>query len=277
MDSCLNLPQLAELLHAAPVGHRIEHHARVTSTMPLARALAQQGAAGAVVVADEQTAGRGRLQRTWQAPAGTALLSTTVFAGALLPARPADLPMIAGLAVIQAMADMAPALESRLYLKWPNDVLLESDQEMGKVAGILVESAFQGDSLAYALLGIGINVNQTPDHLPATPPGQAPAVSIRTALGAPLDRTALLAALCRALAAVAQEPPEARFQRWRDRLATLGRWVTASTATDAVPIRGRAVDVTRDGALVVETAEGARHEVAAGDVTLRPGLNSDRG
>jgi BirA family biotin operon repressor/biotin-[acetyl-CoA-carboxylase] ligase len=136
---------------------------------------------GAVAVAEEQTEGRGRLGRSWHAPAGTSVLVSILLRPAVDPPRLPELSLIAGGAVAEAIAEttgLEPAIE------FPNDVLLGGR----KVAGILAEA---GDGRV--VLGIGVNANQTAEQLP--PDAQTEPTSLRLELGEPVDRAALLAAI----------------------------------------------------------------------------------
>ncbi len=278
----LDLKRLRAVLAHEAIGHVIDYHATLQSAMTPARALAENPAipSGAVVVAEEQRQGRGRLGRTWQAPFARALLCATTLKAPHLPAQPARLAMIAGLAVVDALEIAAPELVGRVWLKWPNDVLIierkPAKESPGKVAGVLIESSFQGGVMRYGLLGIGVNVNQRVAELPATHPGAPPAVSLFTALGREVDRTDLLIELCLALGryavrAVTEPAIGAIEERWRDRLHTLGRPVTVTRPLGRTVerVQGVAVDATPAGELIVEDAAGARHRFAAGDVTLR--------
>lgn len=136
---------------------------------------------GAVAVADEQSEGRGRLGRRWQAPAGTSVLVSVVLRPSVDAPRLPELSLIAGGAVAEAIAEVT-GLEPAI--KFPNDVLLDGK----KVAGILAES-----SDGRVVLGIGVNVNQTADQLPAD--AQTEPTSLRLEAGEPVDRGVLLAAI----------------------------------------------------------------------------------
>jgi BirA family biotin operon repressor/biotin-[acetyl-CoA-carboxylase] ligase len=269
----LDLNRLAAALHQEPVGHTIDYHDSVPSTMPLARQLAHQPGTrtGTLVVAEEQTAGRGRFDRRWETPPGQALLLSLI----LLPPLPcalAQLPMRTALAVAYALERACPPLAGLVGLKWPNDVLLgHSMADAGKVAGILIESEWQADRLGPVVIGIGINVNQEAAALPASPPGAPPPTSVRNWLpGSPLqDRTALLVALCRALGEqFFATADDVAWQAWRDRLLTLGHEVQI-LADGRLLCVGRAETVTPDGALIVVDEAGARHQLRAGEVTVR--------
>jgi BirA family transcriptional regulator, biotin operon repressor / biotin---[acetyl-CoA-carboxylase] ligase len=155
---------------------------------------------GTVAVADEQTEGRGRLGRSWHAPAGTALLFSTLLIPAVEPARLPELSLVAGGAVAEAIADIS-GLEPEI--KFPNDVLIAGR----KVAGILAES-----SEGRVVVGIGVNANQDDTELPAD--AQTEPTSLRLELGRRVDRAELLAAILSCL--------ELAYDGWLRDTATSG-------------------------------------------------------
>lgn len=162
------------------------------STASTQRMLEPADAEGAVAVADQQTEGRGRLGRSWHAPAGTALLFSTLLIPDVEPSRLPELSLVAGSAVAKAIADVC-GLEPEI--KFPNDVLVGGR----KVAGILAES-----SEGRVVLGIGVNVNQNESELPAD--ARSEPTSLRLELERPVDRARLLAAILARL--------EADYERW---------------------------------------------------------------
>jgi BirA family biotin operon repressor/biotin-[acetyl-CoA-carboxylase] ligase len=145
------------------------------------RMLADDEAEGAVAVAEEQTQGRGRLGRTWEAPTGTSVLVSVLLLPAVAAARLPELSLVAGGAVAEAIAEVT-GIEPAI--KFPNDVLIGGR----KVAGILAES-----SEGRVVLGIGVNANQTLEQLPAD--AQTEPTSLRLELGEPVSRVQLLAAI----------------------------------------------------------------------------------
>jgi BirA family biotin operon repressor/biotin-[acetyl-CoA-carboxylase] ligase len=158
---------------------KVYRYAEVTPSTQ--RMLGEDSAEGAVAVTEEQTEGRGRLGRRWEAAPGSSILVSVLLAPAVEPARLPELSLVTGGAVAQAIAEIA-GIEPAI--KFPNDLLIG----MRKVAGILAES-----SEGRVVLGIGVNVNQTAQELPAdtlTPP-----TSLRVVLGEPIDRARLLAAI----------------------------------------------------------------------------------
>ena len=145
------------------------------------RMLAEDEAEGAIAIAEEQTEGRGRLGRAWEAPAGTSVLVSVLLLPAVEASRLPELSLVAGGAVAQAIADVT-GLEPAI--KFPNDVLLGGR----KVAGILAES-----SEGRVVLGIGVNANQTLEQLPVD--AKTEPTSLRLELGEPVSRVRLLAAI----------------------------------------------------------------------------------
>jgi BirA family biotin operon repressor/biotin-[acetyl-CoA-carboxylase] ligase len=237
-------------------------------------------AEGVVVVADHQSAGRGRLGRTWQAPPESSLLVSVLLRP---PAAVADaVTMAAGLSMADALASVA-GIDARL--KWPNDLVVDVDGTDRKLAGILAEadwptgSTISGGYLeprpadrVVVVVGIGVNVNwpaAVPDELAAT------LTSCNHLAGRELDREEILIEFLRRLddryARLRAAPVDRAWLRteWSDRSATLGRRVRVDLGGDDV--EGTAVDVDDAGRLVVETLDGARRTVAVGDVLhLRP-------
>lgn len=272
----LDLARLQARLATCTVGHSIDYHTAIPSTMPRAQMLAQDPTvrAGAIVTAEEQTAGRGRGDRTWHAPPRTALLTSFVLKAPLFTLPPTHAPILAAVATYEAvyalLDHMAPSVAARLSLKWPNDLLL--DQR--KVAGLLAESRLQPDgSLAYVILGIGINANQRAADLPPATAGSLPPTSLRQAVGSPIDRTELLAQVCERLAAwLAQSTAAQLHLAWKRHLSTLGQRVAihATTVADPPTWIGTAVDVAASGALLVVDDAGERRAFEVGEVTLRP-------
>lgn len=282
----LDQERIVAQLANCSTGHTLFYYQSVPSTMPLAHTLAADPAirSGAIVVAEEQTAGRGRQQRRWETPLGQALLVSFLFK-APFPVPPIFFPMLSGLVMLQGIQWALPPLAPYLGLKWPNDLLLGTRMaDAGKVGGILIESIYQGDSAAAVIVGCGINVSQAQNALPPTPPGAPPATSLQhflqtrpdLAAACPsIDRTALLIQICQAWAQLNTDPtltPATVQQRWAARLWTLQQQVVVQT-TDAhgasVQLAGKAVAVTADGRLVVESATGERHRFTAGDVSVR--------
>lgn len=239
------------------VGQRTIYYPSLTSTMDVARQEAQQGAGeGTVIIADEQTAGRGRLNRAWLSPGGNIALSVIL--------RPGldylhSLVMLASLTVVHSI-EAVTGLKARI--KWPNDILIGGK----KVCGILVESRAQGNRVDYAIIGIGVNVNLRPDDFPGILPI---ATSLSRELGKEVARLSLIRCLLLEIERLYLALPagESIYEEWQDRLVTLGKRVRVESGGTVQ--EGIAESVDRDGSLLLRHPDGSLTRIVAGDVTLR--------
>lgn len=225
----------------------------VSSTQTVCRALAEAGAPeGTVVLSDHQTTGRGRRGRVWAAPAGTALLVSCLLRPPLAPARWPELMLAAGCAVAEGLGALTGLA---LRLKWPNDVLAEDR----KLAGILAEGVV--GPAPFVVLGIGVNGTQGPGDWPAHLANRAVSLA---GLGCPVTRGAALAAVLGRLAARYEELLHAGLaparEAWRRRGAFGAR-------VEAHGVRGVALDLAPDGALLVRADDGETVAIATGEVT----------
>lgn len=256
--------RLTENVQTRWLGRHFEFFPEIDSTNRYLQANAADRPHGAVALTDFQSEGRGRLKRQWTTPPGTAILMSVL----LKPDWPAErlpwLAMIAGLAVVDALTEISGV---DLGLKWPNDVVVPptAAQPVMKVAGILLESAPAGGWV----IGLGINVNQEPHHLPAAP---TPPASVRTLAGHAFDREPIIQKIWLNL--------EDRFDdatrgtsplpAWRAALINLNQPVTVHPVGEQKSWPGHAVDVDESGRLLVKEKQGVIHPLAAGDVSLRP-------
>jgi BirA family biotin operon repressor/biotin-[acetyl-CoA-carboxylase] ligase len=256
-------PHFSWNLHTDYVGRRFQYRPYTESTQDDARHMLERWRQpnGTIIMAETQSAGRGRSGRRWVSPADVNLYFTL----SLYPVEdPRPLAYVTPLAIAEAIEEVAAAKGGSLrpHLKWPNDVLLNGR----KVAGELIETSRTeaGDTVAF--VGAGINVNFDPDGHPEI---ADIATSMKDELGFEVPREEVLAAFCNhfeALWEAAKAGSDAPFLAWKARLITLGADVTAHGA--GAKITGRAVDVRRDGALIIETVDGRRITVEAGDVSL---------
>lgn len=254
----LNLERVQERLTTSVLGRRLVYFTSTSSTQDIARREAEEGAPeGTVVIAEEQTAGRGRLGRSWVSPAGNNLYLTLLL-------RP-DLPrlrvlgMAAPLAAVRAVKTLT-GLEP--VLKWPNDVLLSGR----KLAGVLIDSELSGGDVQYALAGVGVNVNL---DIEETPEVSSIATSIKREFGRAVSREDVLTALLNEFEALyLSATPSGIRLAWRDRLETLGRQVTVTFRGSSH--EGVAEDITSEGSLVLRRSDGSKLVIEAGEVTLRP-------
>lgn len=262
----VSAPRILAGLNTKWLGHEVFSHPVVDSTNQRAKDLAAQsdGAHGTLIVAERQTAGRGRLGRTWQAPPGRALLFSLLLRSRLAPRAVFGLTMAASVCLARTIQETTGVAA---LVKWPNDVFAEGK----KLAGILTEFSAFPDVINYAVVGIGLNVNQTGNDLSRL---DQPATSLRQLTGRRLDRVwflgEYLSRLEGALEAVERGDLDALKADY-DRLSlVLGRRVRVTGVM--APVTGRAVALAADGTLILE-AGGRKIEVNCGDVSLR--LDSD--
>ena len=269
------------LLSDLPQISVVEHHAAISSTNDRARELAQFGTPEiALIYADEQTAGRGRQTRSWYTPPGTALAFSLLTRPAISAQHAMRLTMLAGLAVVEGIEW---ATDLRLDLKWPNDVVtMIGDQNSTspgqppvtrKIGGILTECAFQGETIDYAVIGIGLNVNVDFSQQIEL---REIATSLRQLAGREIDRWAVLKAVVAAWLDryewLGEEPApgDAHADRlreaWAARLINLRKNIRVNLNDQSV--EGYAEGVDDDGALLLRTADGRVQRLLSGDVTL---------
>ena len=239
------------------VGQKVIYYPSLSSTMDVARRQAQQGAReGTVIVAEEQTAGRGRIKRTWLSPKGSIALSIILHPQlAYLP----SLIMVASLAVVHGIAQVT-GLKSQI--KWPNDVLVNGK----KVCGILIESDVKGSVVDYAIIGIGINVNLRLSEFPEI---SSTATSLSHELGRDVSRLDMTRGLLAEVERLYLALPTGQsvYQEWQDNLATLGKRVQVSSGE--ATYKGMAESVASDGSLLLRQSDGSLIKIVTGDVTLR--------
>jgi BirA family biotin operon repressor/biotin-[acetyl-CoA-carboxylase] ligase len=252
------------------IGRRLEVHPEVDSTNLVAEALARAGAPeGTLVVADRQTAGRGRLGRSFFSPGGSSLYLSLVLRPPGPPERVPQHVFAAAVAVAAAARRVLPDPD-RLEIKWPNDVLVGGR----KLSGINLPAQLETSRVVYAVLGVGINVNtearQFPEEL------RAIATSLAIERGAPLDRVAFGEAFLLDLEGEIDRLRDRGFgpvlERWKDCFRMQGAQIRVGGPGLPEEIAGRVRGVDAQGALLVETDRGVQR-IVAGDVTLleRPG------
>ncbi len=249
---------------------RLERYGAIDSTQRAVREWLDAGVPEVcIAVADEQTAGRGRLSRGWVAPPGAALLLSVGF-------RPLDLPLqhgwrlaaIVALAMLDAAEETAGLRDGTLWLKWPNDIVAEgADGRLLKVAGVLGESTIEGDRVAGAIVEIGVNADWAPEAFPADLHGSM--TSLRELSGGrPIDREALLDAWLARLEPRYEALREETFDAggWSTRQRTTGHEVEVDTGDEIVAGRACGVD-PESGALLLEpVGAGPPRSINTGDV-----------
>jgi len=255
--SSLSSAAITDNLGTRFIGQRAIYYPSFPSTNDAAKEEAQKGAVeGTVIVAGEQTAGRGRMKRAWLSPKGSIALSIILYPElAYLP----SLIMVASLGVVHCLEKVAGL---KAEIKWPNDVLINQK----KVCGILIESEVKGKRADYAIIGIGINVNLKPSALPQMPPT---ATSLSQELGRDISQLDMIRCLLAEIESLYLALPsgDAVYKQWRDNLATLGKRVRVSS--EETTYEGIAESVASDGSLLLRQPDGSLTKIVAGDVTLR--------
>ena len=256
----LGVLEIGPLLNTHDLGQTLHCSDELPSTNDRAKELAEEGAGhGEVVIAESQTAGRGRRGRAWSSPSGKNLYLSVVLRPALPPQRAPELTLVASVAACDACRQAGV----EAGIKWPNDVLVGGR----KLAGILTELSAEPDQVHWVVLGIGVNLNARADDFPGDLREIATSLAIER--GQPVPRALFTAALLSSLeqwldvhAAEGFAPIRAA---WRERSVTLGHEV--SVDGDGGPISGVAEDIDEAGALLVRGASGLSR-VVAGDVRL---------
>ncbi len=230
-------------------GFTVEHHDSIDSTNRRARALAKDGETDVVVVADEQTAGQGRLDREWESPPGGVYLSVVS-----TPSVPTGRAPLFTLAAAVATARAAREAGADAHIKWPNDVVIPTANGYRKLAGVLTEMQGEQGAVEWLVVGVGVNVGDA-------------GVEGAAGLPADTDRRAFVQGLLREFRDL-RGSPDAILPAWRELALTLGQRVRVETPGG--PVEGEAVDVEEPGALLVDTGEDIVR-VTAGDCEhLRP-------
>jgi BirA family biotin operon repressor/biotin-[acetyl-CoA-carboxylase] ligase len=256
----LRLETLQSSLVCRQLGVHFHYYLEIDSTNTRARQLAEGGAPeGAIVIAEKQTHGRGRLGRSWISPAFVNLYFSLVLRPQLPPAYAAQITLVAAVALADAVARFSldpPAI------KWPNDILVGGK----KLAGILTESSVALERVNYVILGIGVNINFAHAMMPEPIRGRA--TSLMECAGQVVSREAFLERLIQDLYRCYGILREAGFnpiaRRWEEYFSLRGKPVRVEMGDDT--LAGVAKGIDNDGALLVEGERGQIHRILAGDV-----------
>lgn len=239
------------------IGQKVIYFPQLPSTMDVARREARQGASeGTVVIAGEQTSGRGRVKRSWLSPPGNIALSVILYPDV------SNLPyliMIASLAVVHGIESVTGL---KADIKWPNDILISSR----KVCGILIENEISGAKTARAIIGIGINVSLGDIKIKDS---SIPVTSLEKELKQAIVKTDLIKTILVEMERLYLGLPdrESIYSEWQKKLITLGKKVVVQTGSET--LEGLAESVDETGALLLRLDDGSATRIVAGDVTLR--------
>lgn len=260
----LSALELLPLLGTRELGQTLHAFDALPSTNAKAFALATEGAGhGEVVIAEEQTSGKGRRGRTWVSLPGKSLSMSVILRPELPPQRASELTLVTAVALAETLAEAG----ADVAIKWPNDVQIKGL----KVAGILTELSAEPERVHFVVVGIGVNLNGLSTDFPRELSGQL--TSLEAARGQKVSRALFTAALLAQLEDWYDRHATEGFapvrQAWRDRASTLGRDVVVHL--EQRQLHGRAEDIDQDGALLLRLPDGTLERVVAGDVEhLRP-------
>ena len=254
MEENLSPAAITSNLGTRFIGQRVIYYSRLTSTNEVAKQEAQSGAVeGTVIIAGKQTTGKGRRKRVWLSPKGNIALSVILYPDiAQLP----SLIMLASLAVVRSIKAVTGLVAQ---IKWPNDVLINGK----KVCGILIESNMLRDTVDYAVIGIGVNVNLSPSDFPEI---SSMATSLSNELGGEVSLSVLIRRLLVEIERLYLSllAGGAIYEEWRDGLVTLGKEVRVASGKSIC--EGIAESVARDGSLLLRCSDGSLSKIVAGDV-----------
>ncbi|GAA3405095.1 biotin--[acetyl-CoA-carboxylase] ligase [Paenibacillus hodogayensis] len=245
--------KMAELLAALPAtgaGRTIKLYDSVDSTQTIAHKLAQEGAAeGTIVLAEQQTAGRGRMGRSWHSPKGKGIWMSLLLRPRMPLQFTPQLTLLVAVALCRAIRKLEPL---PVGIKWPNDLLIEGK----KITGILLESSAEDERLHYVIVGIGISVNLETGDYPETL--RSVATSLRIASGREWSRTGLIAAFLEQFETLYKLYHDEGFEpiraSWEALSVSLGKTIRARTPKGEV--EGVAESIDEMGALRLRTPDG---------------------
>jgi BirA family biotin operon repressor/biotin-[acetyl-CoA-carboxylase] ligase len=257
----INYDEIKGELTASVIGKKLIYFQSIGSTNDKAKELAAKAEEGTVIVAEEQTSGKGRLGRSWSSPGRKGIYASIILKPDMEPFNAAKLTLLGAASVALALEDCG--IESQI--KWPNDIIIGGK----KVAGILTEMSCELGIVNYIILGIGINVNQSVEELP--PELVDKATSLRIAEGKAIQRKHLLAQVLNRLDELYVQLKETgdieqALDICRERSAVIGKDIIVVQGRKQRP--GHAVSINHDGELMVRFDEGLE-QVISGEVSIR--------
>ena len=246
------------------LGRQIHYEESVTSTNNVAKNLANAGCDnGVTCVAEEQSGGKGRLARGWFSPAGEGLWFSVILKPPFMPDEASKCTLLAAVAVVRSINEYAGV---KAVIKWPNDILLEGK----KLVGILTEMSAEFGHINYIIIGIGINVCVPKEKVPEEL--RESAISLADVSKEKVNRVELLASVLKNLEELYESVLVDGFapilELWRQYSTTIGKEVKV-VAPD-MTYTGKAIDIDKDGLLIVDRGNGVIEKVVAGDVSIRP-------
>jgi len=258
----LNQEKLKQSLAGKFIGHQLYYYEEIGSTNDEAFRLGLAGAPeGTALIANSQSAGKGRMQRVWHSPAGSNIYTSIILRPQIEPARAPQLSILAGVAVVDVLESYCP---DRIKLKWPNDVLIDGK----KVCGILSQMKTTARKVNFIVLGVGINVNINYSQFPKEICNLATSLAIET--GREISRQELIISLYENLAKWYNKLLKDGFcrikEKWLSISPMIGQTVQVMFQEEAVS--GKAIGLDEDGSLILLTAGNKEFKVSAGDATI---------
>jgi BirA family transcriptional regulator, biotin operon repressor / biotin---[acetyl-CoA-carboxylase] ligase len=249
-------------LHTRYIGKQIYYYDRVDSTNSVAKDFIKDKEMnlqeGTVIIANEQSAGRGRLGRTWHSPHGGIWISIVLFPD-LEPAYISKITLMTAVVLIQSLKAL---FDIPVLIKWPNDIIIEDK----KLCGILTEMSAESDKINYVVVGIGINANIKIEKFPKEIQGQS--TSLEEILGKQITKIKLTQLLFENFEKYYDLLLRKQFstilKEWKLNAQTLGKRITIISGEQS--ITGEAVDITTEGALVIKTEDGNKVQILSGTV-----------
>ena len=256
--------QITAHLSTERYGRKIYHYDEVTSTQLIAHDLVRENTVdGTIVIAETQTAGRGRMLRPWDSTAGKGIWMTVIIRPDILPFQAPQFTLVTAVAVVNAMRDLFTNFTP--IIKWPNDILINGK----KCVGILTEMIAETDRVQALLIGIGINVHQQVDDFPEEL--QSIATSIAIEEGKQIDRALFVAKILYYLEKYSDLYIQHGFapikELWEQSSGTIGKMVRATTLLEV--IEGEAIGITESGVLEIRTASGEIKGVYSADIEIK--------
>lgn len=254
--------ELQSMLQTRWIGNRLEYFDETDSTNIRARKLAEEGAPhGTLVVADSQSAGKGRRGRAWISPKGVGIWMSLVLRPPIRPADASMLTLVAGMAVVKGVRKSTGL---KAMIKWPNDAILSGK----KICGILTEMSTEEDRIRYVITGIGINVNVSsfPEEIAEK------ATSLKEELGEAVKRSLVIAAVAEAFeefydSFLKTHDMSCLMEDYNKALVNRNRQVTVLDSRGQY--QGRALGIDPEGSLLVQRRDGTVESVISGEVSVR--------
>lgn len=257
----LTVTEIQTGLNTQTLGARIHLYDQLPSTQKKAHYFAEEGAEeGTIVIAEEQTQGRGRLGRAWHSPKGTGIWMSTMLRPDIKPRQAPQLTLLTAVALVKAIKK---AVGIECQIKWPNDILYKGK----KLVGILTELQTETDSIRAVLVGTGLNVNQSMEDIPENLHDVA--TSLKIIKGEEVDRTRLIQCILEAFESLYLTYLQEGFNiirlMWESYALTIGQFLTAQ-ATNGETVTGIAQGIDEAGLLLLKDEQGTQYRVLSANI-----------